>query len=67
MALHPRKGWLLSPLSHKGEKNELGFKNRQLNFSDEVENTQSAKKQKLNPPDGTPTDVFCTQLMTGYQ
>ena len=39
---------------------ELGFKNRKVKFSDEVENTQSATKQKLNPSDGIPKDFFAS-------
>ena len=31
---------------------------KKVKFSDEVEKTQSAYKQKLNPPDGIPTDFF---------
>ena len=34
---------------------ELGLKKRQAKFSDEVEKTQYAKINKLNPPNGMPT------------
>ena len=39
---------------------ELGFKNRKVKLSNEVENTQSAKKQKVNPLDGISTDFFAS-------
>ena len=35
--------------STKANNVELGFKNRKVKFSDEVEKTQCAKKQKLIP------------------
>ena len=33
-----------------------------MKFSDEVEKTQSAKINKLNPSDGTPTDFFASNV-----
>ena len=48
------------PWATKGEKSQNRIKNRKLKFSDEVENTQSAKINKLNPPDGMPTDFFAS-------
>ena len=62
------KAWLESqgkdgyspPWATKVNNVELGFKNRKVEFSDEVENTQDAKKWKLNPSDGIPTEFFAS-------
>ena len=48
-----------TPWATKVKIVELGFKNRQIKFSDEVEKSQSAFK-KLNPPDGMSTDFFAS-------
>ena len=37
---------------------KLGFLNKKVKFSNEVENALYAKKQKLNPPDGIPIDFL---------
>ena len=37
---------------------ELGFKNRQVKFSDEVENNQSTLEEEKKSPDGMPTEFF---------
>ena len=41
---------------------EIVFKNRKVKFSDEVEKTQSTKKQKINPLDGMPTYFFASNV-----
>ena len=48
------------PWATKVNTVELGFKNRKAKFIDKVENTESAKKQKLNPSDGMPTNILAS-------
>ena len=60
MEWKPGKGWLQFSLSHKGEEFRIRVKKIKVKFSAEVENTQSAKKQKLHPPDGMHTDFFAS-------
>ena len=60
MTWNPWEGWLEAPLIHKFEKRKNRIKNRKVKLSDEVENTQYDKKQKLNPSGGMPTDFFAS-------
>ena len=50
----------IPPWATKVNIDELLFKNRKEKLSDEVEKTQSAKKEKLNPLDGMPTVFFAS-------
>ena len=48
----------ITPKQKKVRNAELGFKNRQVKFSDEVENNQSTLEEEKKSLDGMPTEFF---------